>query len=359
LGRFAPLANNWKSPSAAPTARASHMEVWTGTELLVWGGWDGTMLNTGGRFDPVANVWKPVSQTGALNARAFTTAVWTGSEMIIWGGKLADVTGGRYNPVTDSWTAMTTNGVPTARISHTGVWTGSELIVWGGSDGGADKLNSGGRYNPLTDTWKSTALSGAPPPRADHTAVWTGTEMLVWGGTDKSGIFTVYRNNGGRYDPVSDNWMSMNSVGGPSNRVSQTGIWSGSEMIIWGGYGGAAGTNYLGDGARYRPDADRWMGMTTDNAPSGRTGHVAVWTGREMIVWGGTKPGGAAYEPVNDVWTTLSSSDSPPLRYDHSAIWTGQEMIVWGGLSLGDGLNFMNDTWSYRPRRIKQLYLRP
>ena len=35
------------------------------------------------------------------------TAVWTGSEMIVWGGTGANYfnTGGRYNPNTDSWTA--------------------------------------------------------------------------------------------------------------------------------------------------------------------------------------------------------------------------------------------------------------
>ena len=32
---------------------------------------------------------------------------------------------------------------------------------------------------------------------------------------------------------------------------------------------------------------DTWTATTTDNAPSARDGHTAVWTGSEMIVWGG------------------------------------------------------------------------
>ena len=41
------------------------------------------------------------------------TAVWTGSEMIVWGGHIANSpfetnTGGRYNPGTDSWTTTST-----------------------------------------------------------------------------------------------------------------------------------------------------------------------------------------------------------------------------------------------------------
>ena len=64
------------------------------------------------------------------------TAVWTGSEMIVWGGYDGGNvlnTGGRYNPSTDSWTATSTTNAPAARTDHTAVWTGSEMIVWGGA----------------------------------------------------------------------------------------------------------------------------------------------------------------------------------------------------------------------------------
>ena len=64
--------------------------------------------------------------------------MWTGSEMIVWGGYDGIThlnTGGRYNPGTDSWTATSTTNAPTGRFDHTAVWTGSEMIVWGGFDG--------------------------------------------------------------------------------------------------------------------------------------------------------------------------------------------------------------------------------
>ena len=34
------------------------------------------------------------------------------------------------------------------------------------------------------DTWTSTSLTGPPDGRVGHTAVWTGSEMIVWGGFD-------------------------------------------------------------------------------------------------------------------------------------------------------------------------------
>src|SRR5438876_470989 len=54
--------------------------------------------------DCIDDTWTPTSITNAPDARAGHTAVWTGSEMIVWGGNELN-TGARYNPSTDSWTA--------------------------------------------------------------------------------------------------------------------------------------------------------------------------------------------------------------------------------------------------------------
>ena len=41
----------------------------------------------------------------------------------------------------------------------------------------------------IDDTWTPTALTNAPTARADHTAVWTGSEMIVWGGLTTGSAF--------------------------------------------------------------------------------------------------------------------------------------------------------------------------
>jgi hypothetical protein len=149
------------------------------------------------------DTWIPTSITNTPTARFAHTAVWSGSEMIVWGGSDGVGylnTGGRYNPSTDSWTATTAVNAPTAREDHTAVWTGSEMIVWGG--GGGSALNTGGRYNPGTDSWTATSTTNAPSARYFHTAVWTGSEMIVWGGC------CVF-NTGGRYNPTTDSWTAQ------------------------------------------------------------------------------------------------------------------------------------------------------
>jgi hypothetical protein len=139
------------------------------------------------------------STTNAPTGRDYHTAIWTGSEMIVWGGTDGNGnylnSGGRYNPSTNSWTATSTIDVPDGRADHTAVWTGSEMIVWGGSNGGIFPLDTGARYNTGTDSWTVTSTTNPPSARDLHTAVWTGSGMIIWGG---SGLGTVL-NTGGRY----------------------------------------------------------------------------------------------------------------------------------------------------------------
>ena len=60
------------------------------------------------------------------------------------------------------------------------------MIVWGGYETAA-ALNDGGRYNPAANSWTAVPTTGAPAARYRHTAVWTGSEMIVWGGYNGSG----------------------------------------------------------------------------------------------------------------------------------------------------------------------------
>lgn len=107
-------------------------------------------------------------------------------------------------------------------------------------------------------------------------------------------------------------------------------------MIMWGGLGPGEGANPdpLNTGGRYNPTTDQWNATATGiNCPSDRVLHTVVWTGSEMIIWGGTSDSsGGCYEPATNSWkTTSTGNDCPSGRYYHSAVWTGTGMIIWGG----------------------------
>ncbi len=363
-GRYDPSTDTWTPTSAGtnvPAGRETPTAVWTGTEMLIWGGANYYLLNSGALYKPSTNTWRPTSSVNAPKARTLQSGVWTGSEMIVWGGWV-DIyvngnTGGRYNPTSDSWVPTASAGTqPASRYAHTAVWTGSELIIWGGAsyDGGDSFFNSGGRYNAATDDWKATSIgAGVPTARSYHTAVWTGTDMIVWGGSDDSSWF----NSGGRYSPYSDVWTPTSTGADvPSARDSHTAIWTGSKMIVWGG----RSTTATNTGARYDPTTDGWLPTSTDSGvPEPRYAHSAVWTGREMIVWGGGPSGfynprnsGGRYDPAEDTWLPTSRGVNVPAgRSNHTAVWTGTEMIVWGGSLFGDysGYDYFNTGGRFNP----------
>lgn len=322
----------------APEARETRTAVWTGSEMIIWGGGNfNGGLNTGGRYDPALDTWTATSTTNAPEARGSQSAVWTGSELIIWGGFTSAGqflnTGGRYNPITDSWTPTSTTNAPAARAQHTAVWTGSEMIIWGGLGcGGNCRFNTGGRYNPATDSWTMTTTVNAPAARWEHEAVWTGSEMIVWGGSDSMN----YLHTGGRYDPSTDSWTPTGLVNVAPGRIDNTAVWSGSEMIVWGGVDETF--NDCNTGGRYSPSTDSWLPTNLSNAPSPRDRHRAVWTGSEMIVWGGeccsptvSLDTGGRYSPSSDSWMPTGILNVPHARDSHTAVWSGSEMIVWGG----------------------------
>ncbi len=322
--------DSWMQTFLPLTGRYNHTAVWTGSEMIIWGGYPS--MNTGGRYDPTTDTWGSVPLTDAPEPRYLHTAVWTGTEMIVWGGQQSGYlnTGGRYNPYTDSWVATTLNSSPGARRFHTAIWTGSEMIIWGGQET-SGRVNTGGRYNPHYDSWQETSLNDAPLARYGHTAVWSESEMIIWGGN--GGL-----NTGGRYNPSLNSWEATSTVGAPSGREYHTAVWAEDRMIIWGG-------NTSNTGGQYDPVINAWTATTLDGAPSGRSYHSAVWTGLEMIIWGGMgsspsyKNDGGRYDPETDSWILTTTVNAPVGRYQHSAVWTGSEMIVWGGHQSSTGYN--------------------
>ena len=56
------------------------------------------------------------------------------------------------------------------------------MIIWGGFNFDFGNFNTGARYNPATDSWSAIGIANAPAARSCHTAVWTGSEMIIWGG---------------------------------------------------------------------------------------------------------------------------------------------------------------------------------
>jgi N-acetylneuraminic acid mutarotase len=236
------------------------------------------------------------------------------------------------------------------------------MVVWGGYDFPPPSFtrvdfNTGGSYDPSTDSWTPTSTVGAPYPRGEHDAVWTGSQMLIWGGTNR--LFSPALLSGGRYDPATNSWatMSVASGGPPINGYRGRAVWTGSRMLVWGGgFQDSTSPIVLSNlGVAYDPTTDTWSPITTTGAPSARYHHTVVWTGREMVVWGGYGTNwpnllnsGGRYEPVSGIWTPTSSVSAPAGTASHAAVWTDNGMLVWGGFSLSTNVGRYTLVFAHR-----------
>lgn len=266
------------------------------------------------------------------------TAVWTGTQMLVWGGQGADDAafsdGAAYDPATNQWSKLPPAPIP-ALLGHTAVWTGQKMLVWGLLAGRQDRGQAAGAaYDPATNLW--TKLANAPiTPRADHTAVWTGSRMIIWGG---SGNGEAIFDDGAAYDPATGRWTRL-PESPLAARMGHSAVWSGTQMLVWGGTLTESEGVAFADGAAYDPSTNQWAQLPA--APlTGRSMHAAVWAGGRMVIWGGSGPpagpaaDGAAYDPATGTWSTIAAFPLTP-RLFQTALSTGDVMIVWGG-SGGD-----------------------
>ena len=333
-------AAGWQNgPSGAPVARSGHAGVWTGREFIVWGGAAGgsSLLNSGAKYDPVADAWVQVSTTDAPIARRLHRAVWMGNKMFVWGGHDGtgwNPIGGQYDPQIQRWF-----GVPPspllAREDHVMLWTGDRVVIWGGRHGGG-RLADGAMFDPSRNMWSSLPVPGAPIARSGAAAVWTGSELIVWGGRT-----TLSEVGDGARLPIANGipsmWRPVSRMQAPLPRQGQSAVWTGSRMIVW---GGVSASTFLADGASYDPLTDSWTPISGLNAPGARSGHNAVWTGTEMVILGGADQGGElssghAYDPATDRWRALPSDGGPLARAGAEAVWTGREILIFGGEANG------------------------
>jgi N-acetylneuraminic acid mutarotase len=318
---FSPIDAGPLGPNTVgPFAPGNGAVVWTGQMLLSFGGEGCGYLHdscpTAFAYDPTTNRFTSISMQGAPSPREGAVALWTGSRMLIWGGydsvtlsstSYEEVTyndGGLYDPVADAWTAISGATAPQPRQGHSAVWTSTEMIIWGGQLDMAGTVPGpapgtipdaspvpqaatvGMAYRPDTDTWSPISTKGQPSPRSGHAAVWTGAEMIIWGGGALPNPNNIGEalTDGAAYNPTTDTWRPIHSAPSTGLFVPAV-VWTGAAMIVWGGYNEQSFAN---QGYRYAPATDSWEYLTTVNAPGPRAGAAAVWTGQSLMIWGGS-----------------------------------------------------------------------
>lgn len=264
--------------------------------------------------------------------------------------------------VDGTWETLTDAPIE-ARLNPSATWSGDRLFVWGGGDAGGVEAD-GAVFDRSTQRW--SAVPAAPiEARWGHHAFWAGDRLLVWGGTAGPDHLADCFTDGALYDPASGTWEAIPPAPGADQRCSASAAWTDDELVVFGGYDGPGPPipgSVLDDGAAYDPDTGEWRPVPA--APvHARYSADAVWTGREVIVVGGTGEAGtdevgsplddgAAYDPVSDQWRTIAPWPLEP-RTGPAAVWSGDELVVVGGRDVdvpGGETQDFDDGAAYDPR---------
>jgi N-acetylneuraminic acid mutarotase len=331
--------------------------VWTGKEVIVAGA--GCCDDLGSinltAYNPTTKSWRNLPAT-PLTPRAGAAGVWTGTELVVAGGDAsADGSASHASPATDgaAWNEATNSwhrisDMPTTLAGEpTAVWTGREVLVW---SSGPALDNIPGRevvlaYNPATDTWRSLPTSGLTP-RDGAVTVWTGNELVVWGGGVSSGAAGLggggpFYSAGARLDPATSTWRRLPPAPVPARGLA-TAVWTGHEVLLWGGVT-ASGAD-VGKGAAYNPATDTWRALPASPLRA-KASAASAWTGRFFIVIGGAAgynlptpgPGAAAYDPATNTWTSLPAAPRYPVQAGGPTFTADQRegaFAVWTGTSV-------------------------
>jgi hypothetical protein len=170
-------------------------------------------------------------------------------------------------------------------------------------------------------------VTNAPAARSGAVAVWDGYENDRVGGS----VYTA----GGLYDPVTDSWTVMSIVDQPNS--TGTAVWTGSEMIRLGG--------------RQQPRRgatipaleflDRDLDHTRSRVALGPYGCMdgirddRVGRKRLQLEFQFGRP----VRPCHGLLDDNVGNECTQRPSGHLAVWEGSLMIVWGGRSASAQLN--------------------
>jgi len=327
-----PAPEGWRRGAPGPLRhRDFAAQVWTGTELVVWGGDpDG---DSGAAYDPKADRWRVIAPA-PIPARCEPAAAWSGREVLVWGracrptpgqspGQSRYVTAGAaYDPAADRWRFLPESPI-TASSTTMSVWTGAEWVI-------ANPAGPTAALEPASGQWRT--LAPVPRPYTFIVGQWTGREIVVLGiDVLEKGPSTVgasFRHWAAALDPARNHWRALPQ---PPLELGATAVWDGQRLIAWDqNLHTVALDPHAGTGWRNLPDVPVTF---VDCPPQGaRLGES---------VFAEECGQGAIFRPSTGTWERIPH----PQSLAETPVWTGQDALFWVGRFEGS----VDGVWLYRP----------
>lgn len=343
-------------PTAPITGRVNPAAVWTGTEMIVWGGEaeNGPLYADGAAYDPAARRWSLLPPS-PLSAREGSATVLAGNSMFIWGGVVGADLQGRardgalYDPAKRHWSLLPTAPVGPYQWAQA-LWSGGRVILLTTPPGRDVTVVHAAAFDPSTGEWATLPDLDLPAkhPVISTTAMSAQDRVYIWPHWFRSvqirpHTFELFSGiDGFTLDTSADRWTRNKIVPDQQHFIGQP-LWTGHNLLLpassyycGGCAGGPPDFNLHG----YLVDPDTGAATALPHGPVDDLHPQYVWTGRALLGYdtSGSTSGGpsgrhgpgetAAWNPTINRWSTLHTA---PLAGAYTvAVWTGTSLIEWG-----------------------------
>jgi hypothetical protein len=295
---------------------------------------------------------------GPLDPRLSADLIWTGEEMIAWGGKQARdglttlVDGAAFNPDTDEWRSISPFPLQGPQATRA-VWGDGEMIVV--------SPNGTFGYDPNADTWRTIA-KGVVPSEWNDRMLYHDGRVYLWVGTPRiheltittgewrileslgpistfDSYFSILRavdgrlvaitlDNGicfgkhfwhlkaDRWDPLPDFNLETDSYADCSTANQSAAV--GDSLVVW--------EDDVHPSAIYSASTNDWRELPPIplGGMEGPAGPVPMGTNAFLVPrWGEA----AIFDATSEEWTRVLL---PGQGTDAEMIWTGEEILAWG-----------------------------
>jgi hypothetical protein len=289
----------------------------------------------GAAYVPGNGTWRRIADS-PLSPRTRQMAVWTGREVIVWGGAVRPdgvgglLDGAAYDPATDSWRSISDAPLGADRTSAATATVDGLAVFGGGGSSSGSLLDSLLVYDPAADSWTQHAARGSV---VAMTAFDDRVAVATIDAVDRTGVHVdLFDPATGRSAPLPDLPIEpadglLDSVGlaaADSALFVAATVTDGGRQSSTVGVLAAGGREWGWLGAY---DTDEFVPGTEVQTtyPPGLT----AWTGNWLLGWA-FAPAGVA--PGTDrVIERIDPEEPVPCGTSGVRVWTGTQILQWGG----------------------------
>jgi N-acetylneuraminic acid mutarotase len=316
---------------------------------LVVGGWSGTSYPTSEKYNPTTGAITAVAPLNTVRSGLAAVTLQDGSVLAIGGansnnGRLSSVE--KYNPTTNSWSYVASMSVVRESLAGATLSDGSVLAI-GGADASGQSMSFVEKYNPTANSWSPVASMSAARLNL-AAAVLSDGSVLAMGGVS-SAYPTTFLSSVEKYNPTTNNWSYVASMGAARYNFSATTLQDGSVLAI----GGRNNSGRLSSVEKYNPTTNLWQYVVSLPFAYEQGSAVTLSNGKVVLI-GGMLGGNVA--PVPNIYQydapAISASINTKASMNTARFASAATMLTDGSVVVLGGSNgtlYQSSAEKYNP----------